>query len=204
MNKSIERVIAYIDGFNLYFGIKEKYPYLKWLNVRELAQNLLKANQKLDAVKYFTSMVANNPPKEKRQRTYIDALKSENIEIVYGQYKSRMKKCYRCGHNWNDNEEKMTDVNIAVHLLVDALHDDYDMAMLISGDSDLVPPIKAVHHNFPNKRVLVAFPPDRHNNSVKNVAKGSLTIGRGKLASSQLPESITLPGGYTLHKPQEW
>ena len=44
-----------------------------------------------------------------------------------------------------DQNEKMTDVNIATHLIIDAFQDRYDMAMLISGDSDLVPPIKAVH-----------------------------------------------------------
>lgn len=37
----------------------------------------------------------------------------------------------------------MTDVNIATAIIVDAYKDAYDMAMLISGDSDLTPPIKA-------------------------------------------------------------
>ena len=52
----------------------------------------------------------------------------------------------------------MTDVNIATQILIDAYQDNFDMAMLISGDSDLVPPIKAVHELFPKKRVFVTFP----------------------------------------------
>jgi len=98
----------------------------------------------------------------------------------------------------------MTDVNIATQMLVDAYQDKYDMAMLVSGDSDLVPPIRAVHENFKNKRVFVAFPPKRHNQSVAIVAKGSLTIGRKKLVDSQLEEEVVKKDGYTLRKPKSW
>jgi len=38
-----ERVIAYIDGFNLYFGIKQSnWNDVLWLNVKKLAESLLK------------------------------------------------------------------------------------------------------------------------------------------------------------------
>jgi hypothetical protein len=113
-------------------------------------------------------------------------------------------ECNRCGHIWINANEKMTDVNIATQLIVDAYHDKYDMALLISGDSDLVPPIKAVHENFPAKRVFVAFPPKRHNNIVAIVAKGSLIVGRKKLVDSQLNVSIQKASdGYILHKPTD-
>ncbi len=77
--------------------------------------------------------------------------------------------------------------------------------LLISGDSDLVPPIKAVHETFPAKRVFVAFPPKRHNNTVAIVAKGSLIVGRTKLIDSHLPASIQKAAdGYILNKPVDW
>jgi hypothetical protein len=98
----------------------------------------------------------------------------------------------------------MTDVNIATQILIDAYQDKYDMAMLISGDSDLVPPMRAVHEIFKNKRVFVAFPPKRHNQSVALVAKGSLTIGRKKLVESQFEEKVAKKDGYLLSKPKVW
>lgn len=199
-----ERVVVYIDGFNLYFGMTSAYPDVKWLNVELLAQNLLKPHQTLVAVKYFTSRVSNNPAKEKRQRVYLEALETTGTSIIYGHYKSKPKSCLRCHHTWSDHEEKMTDVNIAVQMLTDALDDIYDTAMLISGDSDLVPPILAVHSRFPQKRVMVAFPPNRHNQSVKNASKGNLIIGRATLKKSQFPHAITLKNGYVLRKPSEW
>ncbi|MCW2120451.1 hypothetical protein M2326_002769 [Flavobacterium sp. 7A] len=98
----------------------------------------------------------------------------------------------------------MTDVNIATQILIDAYQDNYDMAMLISGDSDLVPPMIAVHENFKDKRVFAAFPPRRHNQSVSIVAKGSLTIGRKKLVDSQFPLEVAKRDGFILSKPNDW
>ena len=47
----MNRVIAYVDGFNLYFGLKDKgWRRFYWLNVQLLVQNLLKLNQDLDIV----------------------------------------------------------------------------------------------------------------------------------------------------------
>jgi len=133
-----------------------------------------------------------------------DEFPMHNPGLIYGHYKSKPKSCFSCHHTWSDNEEKMTDVNIAVHMLTDAMDDVYDTAMLISGDSDLVPPIRAIHSKFPAKRVMVAFPPNRHNVSVKNVSKGNLIIGKQKLKQSQFPDSIILKTGFELKKPKEW
>lgn len=200
-----ERIIAYIDGFNLYFGMREAgYDNCRWLNVKLLVENLLLPNQVLVGVKYFTSRVSNNPDKQKRQSTYIDALTSTGVKIFYGNYQDGSEECKRCGNIWRTAKEKMTDVNIATAIIVDAFKDEYDMAMLISGDSDLTPPIREVHNLFNKKRVFIAFPPKRHNSSMALVAKGSFMIGRKKLVDSQFPQEVTSKIGYALKIPNEW
>lgn len=200
-----ERVIVYVDGFNLYFGMLDAgFDYCKWLNIKLLVCNLLQNNQTLVEIKYFTSRVSNNPEKQKRQNTYLEALESVGVNIYYGNYQSDKIECKRCGNIWPTYNEKMTDVNIATQILIDAFQDKYDMAMLISGDSDLVPPIKSVHEIFKNKRVFVAFPPKRHNQSVALMAKGSLTIGRKKLVDSQFELEVPKRDGYILKKPKDW
>lgn len=205
MNVKKERVIAYIDGFNLYFGMREAgFDHCRWLNIKKLVISLLQPHQELTEVKYYTSRVSNNPDKQKRQSTYIDALESTNTKIFYGNYQDGSEECRRCGHIWRTAKEKMTDVNIATAIIVDAYKDEYDMAMLISGDSDLTPPIKAVHSLFNSKRVFIAFPPKRHNSSMALVAKGSLIIGRKKLVDAQFDEEIISKTGYKLKIPKEW
>ena len=200
-----ERVIAYIDGFNLYFGMREAgFDQCRWLNVKKLVISLLQPNQELIGVKYYTSRVSNNPDKQKRQSTYLDALGSVGVEIFYGNYQDNNLECKRCGNVWKSAKEKMTDVNIATAIIVDAFKEDYDMAMLISGDSDLTPPIKAVHNLFKNRRVFIAFPPKRHNSSMAIVAKGSLIIGRKKLIDAQFDEEVISKTGFKLKIPNEW
>jgi hypothetical protein len=118
------RVIVYIDGFNMYFGILEAgYLNCKWLNIRKLANNLLQSNQELVEIKYFTSRVSNNPDKQKRQTTYIEALESVGIKIFYGHYQNDKTECRQCGNIWPTFHEKMTDVNIATQIILDAYQD---------------------------------------------------------------------------------
>ncbi len=200
-----ERVIVYVDGFNLYFGMLEAgFDNCKWLNIKVLSEGLLKANQEIVEIKYFTSSVNNNPEKQKKQITYLEALESVGIKIYYGNYQSSNVHCKKCNNIWKKYNEKMTDVNIATQILIDAYQDNYDMAMLMSGDSDLVPPILAVNEMFKNKRVFVAFPPKRHSSSVAIHAKGSLTIGRKKLLESQFAMKVQKNDGYVLEKPLDW
>lgn len=203
--QKMERIIVYVDGFNLYFGMIEAgFDYCKWLNLKLLSENIINEKQKLVEVKYFTSRVSNNPDKQKRQSVYLEALESVGVKIYYGHYQRDMVECKRCGNVWQDYNEKMTDVNIATQILVDAYNNAYDAAILISGDSDLVPPIKAVHENFNQKRVIVAFPPKRHNNSVALVAKGYFVIGRKKLVDSQFEDEVIKNDGFKLKKPTDW
>jgi len=138
-------------------------------------------------IKYFTSRVSNYPDKQKRQITFIEALETTGISIYYGHYQKGAIECRRCGNIWATYNEKMTDGNIATQMMIDAFTDKYDMAMLISGDSDLVPPIKEIHTHFPKKRVLVAFPPKRFNNSVAWLLKAhSLLVVRNFLIVNSL------------------
>lgn len=204
-NQIKERVTVYIDGFNLYFGMREaNLDNCRWLDIKKLVNNLLKPHQILGDIKYYTSRVSNNPDKQKRQSTYLDALASTGVKLFYGNYQDGSIECKRCHHKWRTAKEKMTDVNIATAIIVDAFKDEYDMAMLISGDSDLTPPIREVHKNFKDKRIFIVFPPKRSNSSMSLEAKGSQIIGRKKLVDSQFDDEVISRTGYKLKIPTEW
>ncbi|MCW3168744.1 NYN domain-containing protein [Chryseobacterium sp. 09-1422] len=95
-------------------------------------------------------------------------------------------------------------MNIATSLFNDAFNDRFDMAILISGDSDLVPPLKIINSQFKNKRVFIAFPPKRNSVALKNQSKGSMVLGRKTLKDSQLEEKLINKFGYEISKPKEW
>ena len=201
----MEKVRVYIDGFNMYFGMLSKGLYhCKWLDLYSLSKRLMKPNQQLIQVNYFTARVRDDPDKQERQNTYLEALEEQGITIVYGHYQSNQVKCYRCGHIWSNPKEKMTDVNISTRLIVHAYRNLYDTALLVSGDSDLIPPIKAVLENFPEKRIVAAFPPERKNNEVAHAVSAYFNIGKRLLERHPLPDQIVKKSGYVLCKPDEW
>lgn len=205
----MQRVVVYIDGFNLYYGLREKsWQRYYWLDVCKLAKNLLLPHQNLQAVRYFTTRIAPDPidpDKKSRQDTYIEALETlPDLKILYGYYLPKQRSCSKCGNAWKTYEEKMTDVNIAVELLGDGQDGLFDTALVVSGDSDLVGPVRAVLNRYPNKRMVIAFPPARASKALRKVATASFTIGRDKLKASQLPNKISSPGGYILKRPPSW
>jgi uncharacterized LabA/DUF88 family protein len=201
-----QRVVIYIDGFNLYFGLREKnWKNLYWLNIQKLGENILNKGQKLVEVKYFTSRISFPPDKVKRQGTFIEALETlPNVKIYYGNYQSNKSVCKKCGFTSMVPSEKMTDVNIAIELLSDAYENKFDAAILISADSDLIGPIDTVHRLFEDKRIIVAFPPTRHSFALKEAASASFTLGRKKIADSLFPDEIKKSNGYILKRPTRW
>ena len=202
----MERVITYIDGFNLYFGLKEKrWKRYYWLDLQKLCSNILKSDQSLVLTKYFTSRVSYPPNKVKRQGTFIEALETlDNFELFYGKYQANPYTCNKCKQVTQIQNEKMTDVNIAVEMLSDAYQNKYDTAILISADSDLKAPIQKVLELFPEKRILVAFPPSRFSFELTRIASASFTIGRKKISESVFNDEIVKKDGFKLIKPIEW
>src|SRR6478609_1429259 len=114
----MSRVISYIDGFNMYYGLKSQgWDRYLWLDVQALSRNVLKPDQELVHTKYFTSRIGQPPDKAKRQTTYIEALQSfTDISLYFGHYLSSPRTCPDCGYTYGVAQEKMTDVNIAVEL----------------------------------------------------------------------------------------
>lgn len=201
-----DKVIAYVDGFNLYFGLRSKgWQRYYWLNVQLLALNLLKLNQRLVFAKYFTSRIKDPLDKQRRQSIFLEALETlQDFHIFYGKYQLNPHQCRNCGFQHEVPTEKMTDVNISVEILKDAYGNKFDVALLISADSDLVPTIKALKELFPKKRLVVAFPPGRYSADLANVAHASFTIGRQILSKCLFPEEVKKPDGYILRCPPTW
>lgn len=204
-----QRVITYIDGFNLYFGLKEKmWQKYYWLDMRKLSLNLLKPNQTLTAVKYFTSRISSKigqSGKSKRQNTYLEALATlKDTTLFFGKYEADILVCQHCGKQNALPKEKQTDVNIANELLVDAHLNNFDTAILISGDSDLLAPVRTIVNNFTSKSLIIAFPPKRVSVDLKNSGAIPYYISRRNIARSQLPLEIKKHDGFILTRPKEW
>jgi len=201
----MDNVIAYIDGYNLYFGLREKgWKRFYWLNLKRLAEQFLKPNQILIESKYFTTIVKRPDDKRRRQQVFLEALQTlSNLSIFYGHFLSDSVTCRRCGHTYTTHHEKMTDVNISVELMKDAFQDRFDLALLISADSDLVSPVRTVQQLFPQKKVIAIFPPGRFSLALKSVSSRILRIGHVELSKSMFPDQV-IKNGIILQRPVSW
>ncbi len=201
----MERVLGFVDGFNLYFGLRAAgYKPLLWLDVSKLVANLCKPHQTCLGVSYFTARINGPGPKHDRQKALLEAYATlTDCKVHFGVYQSNPHTCASCGAQWMQSSEKMTDVNIAVEMLSAAALNEFDTALLVSADSDLAPAVQKTIQLF-KKRVVVAFPPKRVSHRLSTLATAFFHISRRQLANSQLPEAITKPDGFVLRRPPSW
>ena len=160
--------IVYIDGFNLYFSLKNtKY---KWLNIKKLVEDILNPSlHKVLKIKYFTAFSVKRTSAQ-RQDVYLKALNTlQSIEIILGKHKKRQVKgrLIQYDHNLKREhitdktvkifkfEEKETDVNIASHIVYDACKENIDCIVLLSNDTDIKTPLEIVKYKLKKKVVIV-------------------------------------------------
>lgn len=199
------RVAVYVDGFNLYHSMESLgNARLKWLDLRALVNNHLKPNEVLEKVSYFTALATWNEEKQLRHKKYLRALALTSVSVTFGHFKTKNQTCSNCGFRYKGHEEKRTDVNIAVSLLRGAILDEFDTAILISGDTDLIPALQTLKDLYPAKRVGVLFPHRRHTAEMEKAADFSETIKAEILLACRLPEKLLLPSGKFLTPPEEW
>lgn len=200
------RVVGYVDGFNLYYGLKSKgWGQLYWLDPYKLIEVILGREYSIETVKYFTARVKSPDGKRNRQSAFLDAVRaSSDAETILGKFYPKDRKCKSCAHKWTTFEEKMTDSAIASHLVADAFLDTFDVALLIGGDTDIIPAVKLVRRHFPKKRLFAWFPPNRKNQAVADSCHDDGQINGEHLRQSLMPESVETSDGVTISKPSQW
>jgi uncharacterized LabA/DUF88 family protein len=157
------RVIAFVDGFNLYHAVKDlQQNHLKWLNLRALCEQFLPSSKfNLTRVLYFSAFATWLTDAYAKHRMYVKALQSTNVEPIMGKFKEKDRRCLVCGSTWKGHEEKETDVNIALCLMANAVQNQYDRALLVTGDSDIAPAVRMTSTMFPNKEFRLLTPVGR-------------------------------------------
>lgn len=103
-------------------------------------------------------------------------------------------------------EEKGSDVNIAAYMLVDGFDNDYEVAVIVSNDSDLVEPIKMVRSHL-GLRVGLLCPVSNPGRRISRELSREATFTKGieerALRSSLFPPTL-IDGRGTITKPASW
>ena len=226
------RTFVYIDAFNLYFGALKKSP-CKWLNLEKWLYRQFPKNQ-IEKIKYFTARVREfngSTSARDKQAKYLRALNTlDRVEVIEGHYLVKEVSARLVDPPLQGSpfvqvvraEEKQSDVNLASCLLVDGFLDQYDVAIVITGDGDLATPIKMVQKEC-DKKVVVLNPQRRssfHLAQATSLYRGTHFrwdkktrkerkvrndgIRLGLLKNSQFPDVLVGNDGKEIRKPAEW
>ena len=217
------RVNVYVDGLNLYYGALRGRSY-RWLDLCAFSKRLLQASDTINRIHYFTARVTaqpNDADAPKRQAIYLRALGTlPEVQMHFGRFLSTERNMPLADGTGIATvirtEEKGSDVNLASYLLLDAHDADYEAALVISNDSDLLRPIEFVQTRF-GLPVGIAFPvlnkntngtPRQPSFQLRDVATFERVINdrlrsKRRLAESQFANPLTDAEG-SFGKPIGW
>lgn len=208
----IVKTFVYVDGFNFYYGAVKNTPY-KWVNLDQLCRLILPKNT-IERIKYFTAHVTprpRDPNQHIRQQTYLRALATiPHLEIILGHFLShirRMPLAYppSVGSQYAEvlyTEEKGSDVNLATHLLMDGFRGRYEVAVVVTNDSDLAEPIRIVRQEL-GLDVIILNPHPKPSAELNRSATFIRPIRKGPLQASQFPNTMSDANG-VFSKPAGW
>jgi len=214
----MKRVIFYIDGFNFYYGLKElskrqpDWRKFYWIDLVKLFESFLKDDEELVVVNYFTAR-PKNKGKEVRQNNLLQcnkALNGDKLKIHYGKYQDKEMICRAqdgCRKPFMHWEEKQTDVNLAIKIVEDCHTNSCDKIVLVSGDSDFLPPLKFVKTIYKNIDVMVLFPPTKYTTSIVNLGFTTLDMAgyKSRWNKALMNDVVEIESiGKTYRKPIEW
>jgi uncharacterized LabA/DUF88 family protein len=207
------KICFFVDGFNLYHALDflenspdhDRYHAYKWISLKKLCTCYLRAKgDQIAEILYFTTLAFWDPDKVERHKKFIRLQEADGVLVIFGEFKRRLRECKLCLREFPAFEEKQTDVNIAVKLLQYAFEGRFDKAIIISGDTDLLPAVKTVQKLFPAKQIGLVVPIGKASQVFRNQVDFSYKMKESHLKVARHADIVTLVDGSTLACPPNW
>ncbi|MEE9905517.1 MAG: NYN domain-containing protein [Chlorobium sp.] len=212
----MNRVAFIVDGFNLYHTLKRANQpphnkHCRWLDLSTLCRNCLPTigkNTQLADIHYISALAVHlqrtKPGVTFRHEQYIRCLKDSGVQVLLNRFKKKSVWCNNCKTTILKHEEKETDVMLATTLF-ELFHKNLcDTAVLVTGDTDLVPAVNTGKKLFPEKNIIFAFPFGTQTKEMKALAPGSFTLSPEAYVKAQFPNPYLLADGSSIAKPAQW
>jgi len=176
----------------------------------------LRPDEQVISVKLFSAMIDPDNLRSDaraRQQKYFDALRTlPKVEVILGMFQSREVTCRANGCKYSYHEEKKTDTNIATALLTDAFAARCERMHVVSGDSDIQPPVEWIARNLSGIKITVyipALPQDQAKRRLDYYTNAKLPVQcrflpLENLQEHQLKGAVKLPDNSFAVRPSEW
>jgi len=203
----LKRVKFFYDGFNLYHGMMNSgLEQYRWLDLIKFSHKFMSPkHEKFAGAQFFTAPPFWNQSKTNRHQLYCAALKSTGVEVTLGKFQKVQRKCRaKCRRIYDTHEEKHTDCNMVSGVLGGAAHDEFDTAIIVSADSDLMAAVNGLKRYFPEKKLGFVFPQKLKSYHLGQEADFVKKAHAKHFKTFLLPDTITLDGGKVLYRPVSW
>ena len=176
----MKRVAVFIDGNNFYFGLRKLYDKTKNLKTFDFENfaKFLSGKDELVAIYYYNALLdrEHNPEKYETQKKFFEKLKQiQNFHLV-------LCKLLKRGINGTNKFYyiiKEDDIHMAVDMVENAYDDNFDIAVLVSGDGDFVPAVHSIKKK--NKVVKNIYFKNSSSRTLKNFCDESLELTKETL-----------------------
>jgi hypothetical protein len=188
-----------------------------WLDVVGLCRATLPEGFSLGAVRYCTAPPIGDRDKHARHADYINAITTVGdglLTLHEGKHRAWSCRCEvrdcdcslpRESRVFKRHVEKKTDCQLCTLMLLEALRGDADRLVLVSADSDYVPPVRAIAELDDTPEIVLALPPGAavDVNELRESADSHFRIDPQLVRDNQLPDRV----GYRSRRlscPQKW
>lgn len=175
------RVCVFIDGSNFFHACRQNLGRTD-VNMGAFAELLVGPSRDLMRVYYYNCQL---PPEEDvlkregQQRFFTAIQRTPYFELRLGRLVKRETVCPACNDRRERYQEKGVDMRIGVDMLAGASKNLYDVAILVTGDGDLVEAVKAVKDL--GKHVELATLPIGRSDELANAADVVITLDQARM-----------------------
>ncbi len=171
MTEYTERVMVFIDGSNLYHSLKNFFKRTD-LDIGKFCNKLL-GKRRLIRIYYYNASVGRReePDRYRDQQTFFASVSA----IPYCEL--RLGRLVYV--NWPNTPpyEKGVDIQLTTDLLTHSYKNNYDVGILVAGDTDYVGALQAVKDNGKNIEIAL-FGKENTSRPLRDVADKVVTIDR--------------------------
>lgn len=152
------KVAIFFDGKNFYKALTQSYPGLQ-IDYERLAEWITKTvggtAATFSGAYYYTGYESTNSPGSKGLWKFLRGLELQRGYFVKREPRvARTARCKRCGGTYQYRAEKRVDSRLVADLIHFGAVNAFDIAVIASGDQDLIPAVEAA--NALGKQVYVA------------------------------------------------
>ena len=171
MTDKSDRVMIFIDGSNLYHSLKGHFKRTD-IEIGKFCQKLLD-KRRLIRIYYYNAVVGRReePERYQHQQAFFNSVSA----IPYCEL--RLGRLVYINWPAAPPYEKGIDIMLTTDLLTHSFKNNYDVGILVAGDSDYVGAVQAVKDNGKNMEVAL-FGKERTSRPLRDVADKIITLDR--------------------------